>query len=160
MNPGATLELRDIHLPAEPGWWPPAPGWWLLALLTLLLLWWLGRALWRVQCRRRRVRLLLNELRRIEESHPAAQQPKALLVAYSGLLRRACRQFAPTGLTLTGEEWLCFLDADDPLRPFSEGPGRLLLLGPFAPSADPAAVQALQGPLRQRLRSMAERADA
>jgi hypothetical protein len=160
MNPGATLELRDIHLPSEPSWWPPAPGWWLLSLLALLLLWQLWRALRRVQRRRRRVRLLLDELRRIEESHPVAQQPKALLVAYSGLLRRACRQFAPNGLTLTDEDWLRFLDADDPQRPFSEGPGRLLLLGPFEPSADPAAVQALQAPLRKRLCSLAERADA
>lgn len=35
MNP--LDELRDIQLPAPPGWWPPAPGWWLLAALLLVL---------------------------------------------------------------------------------------------------------------------------
>ena len=38
MNP--QLQLRDIHLPAEPSWWPPAPGWWLLAILLMARVWW------------------------------------------------------------------------------------------------------------------------
>ena len=33
-----TDELRGLHLPIEPGWWPPAPGWWILAVLIGLLL--------------------------------------------------------------------------------------------------------------------------
>ena len=43
--------LRDIHMPPEPGLWPPAPGWWLLALLLLLLAG--GLAIWRSRAARR-----------------------------------------------------------------------------------------------------------
>ena len=35
MQPDLLQQLRDIHLPADPGWWPPAPGWWLLALISI-----------------------------------------------------------------------------------------------------------------------------
>ena len=28
--------LRDLHLPGEPSWFPPAPGWWLLAVLLII----------------------------------------------------------------------------------------------------------------------------
>ena len=32
------IDLRDIHTPLEPSWWPPAPGWWLLVILTATLI--------------------------------------------------------------------------------------------------------------------------
>ncbi|MGH8629975.1 MAG: DUF4381 family protein, partial [Burkholderiales bacterium] len=48
MTDPSQLPLRDIHLPAEPGLWPPAPGWGLLALLLM------GGCLCLFLCRRRR----------------------------------------------------------------------------------------------------------
>lgn len=38
MNPEQLLqELRGLHEPPEPSWWPPAPGIWLACLLLLVL---------------------------------------------------------------------------------------------------------------------------
>ena len=50
MDESVLQQLRDIHLPVAPGWWPPAIGWWLLAILVAgvlaWMIWWLG-ARWR-----------------------------------------------------------------------------------------------------------------
>ena len=50
MDESLLQQLRDIHLPAAPGWWPPAIGWWLLAMVVAgvlaWMIWWLG-ARWR-----------------------------------------------------------------------------------------------------------------
>lgn len=63
------LRLRDLHAPAEPGWWPPAPGWWLLVLPIALTLWamvrWLPPRLARWhqhRCLRRDLALLTRRL--------------------------------------------------------------------------------------------------
>ena len=39
MNPDADplAELRDVILPPDPSFWPPAIGWWLLAVLAVVL---------------------------------------------------------------------------------------------------------------------------
>ncbi len=159
MSGPVELPLRDIHLPMEPGWWPPAPGWWLLLAIVLLLGWQLLQLLSRRLRRRRRVRLLQDEFARLRRAHPVEQQPKQLLVGYSNLLRRACRQFAPQAVALAGTQWLCFLDDEAPDRPFSQGPGQLLLVGPFQPTVDVEAVRKLAEPIKHRLRTLAEQAD-
>jgi len=136
MNPGAALDLRDIHLPAEPSWWPPAPGWWLLALIVIALLVYLGRRLLGIRRRHRQRRHLLRALADVRKAHPLTTDAPAALAAASELLRRACRRHAPDALTLQGEAWLQFLDDDREDAPFSRGPGRLLLDGPYRPRVD------------------------
>lgn len=150
MNPDGP-QLADIHLPAAPSWWPPAPGWWLLALLLLALsvalAWWL---------RRRTQRARLREMLRIEldtaltlTAAPGEEARQA--AALSTLLRRAALRFAPQAASLQGEAWLHFLDAADPAKPFSEGPGRLLLDGPYRASVDAEAARALAACVGPRL---------
>ena len=43
------LELRDIHLPMEPGYWPLAPGWWVLIVLALILSYFIIKKLAKIQ---------------------------------------------------------------------------------------------------------------
>ncbi len=70
MNPELLQQLRDIHLPTAPGWWPPAIGWWLLATLAVALVTWLTlrfAARWRrfrpARAAQRLYRALVMELR-------------------------------------------------------------------------------------------------
>jgi hypothetical protein len=157
MNP--TLELRDIHLPPEPSWWPPAVGWWLLAVLLIAAATWVARALWR-RARARRVRAAL---RAEFENAAALVDPAARAVAVSELLRRAARRRDPASAALHGEAWLDFLDAmllaarrDATSRPFRDGPGRALLDAPYRAAVDARAVEALVVPARACYQALVE----
>lgn len=140
--------LRDIHLPAEPSWWPPAPGWWVLAALALLALAWLWRRHAHKRLLRRAQRRLHEEL---EHARAGAADGASQVAAVSMLLRRVAKRYAPAALALRDEAWLQFLDGGDASRPFSQGAGRLLLDGPYRPRIDQADADALANLVRKRL---------
>ena len=139
------LPLRDIHLPAPIGGWPPAPGWWLLLfgipVLALLLVW-----LWRFLRRETPKKLALRELESIANDR-GDSEGKARRLAI--LLRRTALSVYPREEVagLVGEAWLAFLDAPLQRKPvwrkgFSAGPGRMLLEAPYRREA-PADLDAL-----------------
>jgi hypothetical protein len=139
-----TLALRDIHAPPAPPLWPPAPGWWLLAAciaaavaIVLALRW-----------RRRRRRAASGA--RFDAALAQAASPTEAVAAMSDLLRRAARLHDPDADRLHGRDWLARLDDGDPARPFTDGPGRLLLDGAFRPDVDARAVDALRPLARAR----------
>ena len=107
-------ELKDIHLPPAPSWWPPAIGWWIGAGLLLLALFLLWRAWSRQRARNQARRLALREL---EEIRPfsrvgaTAADKRRLLEELSALLRRFCRAQWPEKdiSSLHGALWLDFL---------------------------------------------------
>lgn len=150
MNPTGP-ELIDIHLPAPPSWWPPAPGWWLLACvliaaLVAITLWWRKRA------RLRAIhRVFERELDALAARHRGPGQTAARVAGLSVLLRRMVGMHAPQALTLQQDEWLLFLDGDDPSRPFSAGPGRILLDAPYRPTVPEADAEALFELVRRKL---------
>lgn len=134
-SPLASLDLRDIHAAAVPEFWPLAPGWWLLALLVLAVLavssWWLIR-IWR---QRRHEARILSELDTLAESSSAEA---ATLI--STLLRRvALMRFKRIDVaSLSGNDWLGFLDGTGGNGDFVNGAGRVLATVPYsAPSALP-----------------------
>ena len=151
MNPGASLPLRDIHLPVAPGWWPPAPGWWLLAGLLLVVLSVVGVMGWRRVRRRRAL------LRMFDQRVDAAADPAARVAAISELLRRAARQGDPAAAALQGEAWLAFLDRDAATPAFSGAAGRLLLEGGYRPEVGEDEADALRAAARPRYLQMAGR---
>jgi hypothetical protein len=101
--PSQGPELRDIHLPAAPAWWPPAPGWWLLATLVLALVAIGSWRLLRARARRRRCARILAEVDQLAARH--AGDAQALAAGLHQLLRRVARTQDPAAVRLRGEAW-------------------------------------------------------
>ena len=138
-------QLRDIHLPSEPGWWPPAPGWWLLLAALLLGLGWLARlALRRYRAGRplRASRRLMSELKtRFNDDH--INTATYLHQANEILKRLLVIAHAESELTrLSGQPWLAALDRLSNSEAFTSGPGKALGAERFSasPNADIDAV--------------------
>lgn len=136
------LQLRDVHLPLAPPWWPPAPGWWLvfgwvLVVAIALLWWWLRRRRWQ-----RGIEALFDA------SVAAAPDPPARAAAISELLRRASRRQDPAADRLAGDDWLRFLDAATRASAFSGPVGRTLLEGAFREDLGEAECEALRAAAR------------
>ena len=128
MNPQDPLQqLRDIHLPAEISWWPPACGWWLLMLLLVI-----GIAVGILRERQRRQRRAYRragqqELELLYEQWQASGDTGDFLQQLNEVLKRTALYSYP-GIeiaALSGASWTAFLDRDwDSSNPhqFSGGP--------------------------------------
>jgi len=128
----ASLQLRDIHLPGTPDIWPPAPGWWLLFGILLLLMIAVGVLAWRrieLRRQRRRVLELLDEI----ERSSAGNATPGYLAQLSRLIRALALAHFPRQeiASLTGRDWLRFLDSSGGNGQFEHGPGRVLAEGPY-----------------------------
>jgi hypothetical protein len=131
-----TAQLKDIHGLDTISWWPPAAGWWIAAvvlLLTLVLLTlWLRHLLlyppgsWRSEAHR-----ALRSLQRRRYQ----LTPKDAAGGLSELLRRiAIARFGRQGQArLSGEEWLQWLQYNDPNGFAWMERGQVLISLPYAP---------------------------
>jgi len=129
-------QLRDIHLPEAPGWWPPAIGWWVLALVVAAVLAWV---IWRLVVRWRQfrparaARALFCDLS--QRMATGALSPEQFVHQSNELLRRFAihgqghRSLAPQ----SGDQWLAYLDKRYGQPAFSRGPGRCLGTDRFRP---------------------------
>ena len=134
MNPDS-LPIRDIHLPEQIGWWPPAVGWWMLVLIILLSIVfaiWLYRKLTRKTAVKTARKLLLN----IKQDQVMDNDLK--LAEISILLRRtAVSIFSRQEIaSLTGMAWLEFLDSCSSGTDFTQGEGRVLLDAQYRKNKD------------------------
>lgn len=148
MNPEADplAQLRDIHLPEAIGIWPPAPGWWLLLAISLTLLAWLYCNL---RARRRAMayrRSAVNLLTEYWLELQAGGDPKTYLERLLIVLRRTALSFAPSAASLTGEQWLGFLDSHSANTEvvFQSELGQLLLTEPYRAEPEVSASQLLE----------------
>ena len=121
--------LRDIYVPPPPDWWPPATGWWLLLLIALAFLTWHAWQRWSGARRHRQLEHLLDELALADDRRADHQR----LIRLSRLLRQIALHRFPRRqvASLTGTEWLRFLDTSGGAGGFTDGPGRVLADGPY-----------------------------
>jgi len=119
------LALRDIHLPESLGWWPPAFGWWLLAilipLLFVLIIW-----IYRRITRKTAIKTAKKRLIVIKKDDELDDRNK--LIELSVLIRRVVISISSRNETasLTGQNWLEYLDSTVDGSPFTSGAGRSL----------------------------------
>lgn len=157
MDP-AQIPLRDLHLPAEIGWWPLAPGWWFLLAAIVVALAILLRRYMRVRAAGRVRRHALAQLDRLVTEFRQNRDAVRFAAEASELLRRTMLAYTPRSEVagLTGDAWLRWLDQglDEPL--FQSGAGRPLVELPYCrpgSARQQADVEALAAALRQRLRT-------
>ncbi|MFQ6371774.1 DUF4381 domain-containing protein [Shewanella sp. YIC-542] len=113
-NP-ALSTLKDIHLPPEVGFWPPAPGIWTLAILLLGMLAMLGvYGFRRYRARQQQQAPAKAALALLAQLDP--QQPEYPL-HISALLKRCAISYDNRAQVagLTGEDWYQYLDKVLPL---------------------------------------------
>lgn len=115
------LPLRDIKLPAEPGFWPLAPGWWVLIVVILLVLSWLAIKWYRYHLKKRRWLQINQQLSELEFAYQQNHDQQKLLTQVSVFLRRFVKfQLQQNQATaLTGDSWLAYLNQCDPAQPFA-----------------------------------------
>ena len=135
--------LRDIHLPPEPGFWPPAPGWWILVfvlvLVAMALAWWQRSAARRRRPQREALRALADlrgALARGEAPHRFASEGASLLRRMA-LARFPRQQVAG----LTGRDWLEFLVEHGGGSGFAAAEAELLASAPYVPRIDAAEAE-------------------
>jgi len=133
MNPTEDLlsQLRDIQLPSDPSWWPPAPGWWLVALSVVGLSYIIFSKIAKWRRLTAPSRKFVSAIRKLPTHDPARSQQN--LNAISRLTRQyAITRFGRNRVAgLTGSKWLVFLDQSSKSKSFSHGPGTVLASGPY-----------------------------
>lgn len=125
--------IDEIMLPEAVSWWPTAPGWKALAIIIVILLLfmcvhWMKRW-WRNRYRREALRQLM------QVQHHAGKQLQEVVAVLPYYLKVTALQAYPRQdvASLSGENWLAFLDKQYSGTAFSEGIGRKLLAVAYLP---------------------------
>ncbi|CAH0529014.1 DUF4381 domain-containing protein [Vibrio hippocampi] len=105
LSSSSLLPLNDIHLPAEPTWWPFAIGYWLvlgIAICSLIV----SLIAWKKRKQKRRAKRAAITLLAL---HPEQLTPSHAIE----VVRQAALSYFPRQqiAKLTGEDWLTFLDS-------------------------------------------------
>jgi hypothetical protein len=136
MPPIQDLPIRDIHLPEQISWFPPAIGWWLLIIFVPILSYFFIALIQRLLQKTaiKDAKKLLKKLQINENLTPLEK-----VIELSSLLRRvAVSSDSKTNVGgLTGRAWLDYLDQSLKDAPFKNGVGRCLADAPYQKELSP-----------------------
>jgi len=122
-NPASLDNLHDIIVPNPVSWWPLAPGWYVLILGLIIAATWIGIRLNRQWQQNRFRREALSELDSIKPSELPALIKRVALCIWPR------EQVA----SLSGDDWLQFLDQSSNSDAFTQGPGKKLSALSYSP---------------------------
>lgn len=127
-DPASLQNLHDIISPQAVAWLPPAPGWYVLSLTLFLFCSWFSVQKYLLWKRNRYRREALIELATIQKQAAAGSVTQQLLPQLSELVKRTAIAAYGRHLvaSLTGDEWLDFLDTTGSTHLFTQGDGQLL----------------------------------
>lgn len=154
-DPASLDRLHDIVAPPPVPSWPPAPGWyWLLAFASVVALAAALRAFFHWQRNRYRREALAEFVRQEANLGDPVRRPAAI-AALAELLKRTALTAWPREevASLTGSDWLAFLDRTGGTNGFSLGSGRFL----EKVSCDPRTAAGIDEPALQELRRLLRR---
>ncbi len=149
MNPDQLLQqLKPIHMPEPPGWWPLAPGWWLLLVLSILLIALLTffcvrqyqKNLWRRQALAR-LTLISNAAK--QNAHASNVN---VLLDIEKLIKQVSRLRYKNhaSSSLTGQAWVDFLKQHPEAKQLTEKDFELIAEGLYRPTSPPITDEFLQ----------------
>lgn len=136
MDPQQVLQLKDIHIPRDVNIWPLAFGWWLLIGIVIVVLVALFLKTIKVVRIRKHKKLLREEYSLLEKKLTVSPS-KETVAETNVLLRRLALAYYPNEnvASLTGGDWLTFLDLSGSTQDFSRGAGRILIEAPYRDGA-------------------------
>ncbi|MFK8012016.1 MAG: DUF4381 domain-containing protein [Marinicellaceae bacterium] len=106
------LELRDIHLPADPSIWPLAPGWWILIILSMVVIYFLMKKIIQIRHTKHLNNLMQQALTEVRNAYKKHDNKHLLAIDISNLLNRFVVHVLndSQGSTLTGTAWIDYLN--------------------------------------------------
>ena len=106
------LELRDIHLPGDPSFWPLAPGWWVLIVIACVIAYFVYKKIKQINAIKHTNKLLQDELLTIETNFGQHNDKHQLATDISELLNRFVKYILKDAMatSLTGKQWIDYLN--------------------------------------------------
>jgi len=131
MPPVQDLPLRDIHLPEQIGWFPPALGWWLLIIFVPIISYFLIAFLQKLfkKTAIKEAQKLLLQLEKNENLTPLEKVRELSILLRRVAINRMSEKDKIS--SLTGRAWLDYLDQSLKDAPFKNGVGQCLANAPY-----------------------------